>query len=358
MTVQPMTRTICAAALALSSLTLLGCSNADAQDKNDKKEQAVVTIPVEVTTAGEGAITANYQTTAVLEPESEADVISRVNGIVETLRVEEGDYVKKGQVLATLRDEEYRIKRDEMAAELASVKQELSRLEQMHKEGLVSADAYDKVKYRYQATKAQYDMAAYQHDNTVIRAPISGYIAERFVKVGNLVTQYEEKALFHIVAQETLQGIVYLPEKQLANVKVGQTALLYTAVSNEHPITANIERISPMIDSDTGTFKVVLQVNNSNGQLKAGMFAKVQMQYETHNNVVLLPRYAVVSVDDKHSVFRVNSENKAEKVDITIGFENESWVEVQQGIAAGDKVVTSGQNQLKDQTQVSVIPNA
>ena len=123
-------------------------------------------------------------------------------------------------------------------------------------------------------------------------------VAERNAKVGNLTESFQRERMFHVVEQKQLYGIVHLPEKELTRVHVNQEAYLNLAALNDQRVVANVARISPVIDSQTGTFKVTLKVSNSDNILKAGMFAQVKLNYDTHENATLLPRRALLHIDD------------------------------------------------------------
>ncbi len=342
-----------AALILTSSLLLNGCGQAGASDP--KAEEPPARIPVATAQVNLDSITSNFKTTAVLEARAEADVVSKANGIVEEILVEEGEYVKAGQILAHIRDEEYQIAASQAQAELSSAMQELRRIKDMAARDMISADAYDKLRFQVDLMQARYDMAALNLAETTIRAPISGHIAVRYVKTGNLVKQYEAKKLFHIVAMEQLQGNVHLPERELQNIRVGQTAQLRVSALPQKVVEATVERISPVVDTQSGTFKVVLNINNQDLDLKAGMFAHVSLNYATREQTVVVPRHAVSSLDSQYSVFTVDAEGIAHKVDVKIGFEDETRMEIIEGLTAGQQIVVSGQANLKDAALVEVI---
>lgn len=348
-----------AAVILTSSLLLHGCGQAGASNQSAEVEAKqvaqVARIPVATKTVGTSSITSSFKTTAILEAITETDVISKTNGIVEEILVEEGAYVKAGQVLARVRDDEYRIQAAQAQAELSSVQQELKRVQDMAERGMISADAFDKLRYQVELLQARYDMAALNLAETEIRAPISGYVAARHVKLGNLVKQYEAGKLFHLVASEQLEGQVHLPERELAQVTVGQSAVLRVAALPGQRLAAKVVRISPVVDTTSGTFRVVLAVDNSNNQLKPGMFAHVQLHYATHDDAITVPRHAVQSLDNQHSVFTVDADGVAHKVDVQIGFEDETHLEIVSGLNVGDQIVINGQANLKDAAFVEVI---
>lgn len=358
MNITTSTNRISVLALAtLLGLSVSACSDVGANGVQAKQQEQVqiARIPVATQTVVAGTITANFKTTATLEARDEADVTSKATGIIERILVEEGDYVEAGQVLAYMRDDEYQIQLAQASAELSSVKQELKRVKDMAERDMISADAYDKLRFQADLLKARYDMAALNLAETEIRAPISGYIAHRYVKPGNLVRQYEQNKLFHIVASDVLQGNVYLPERELQRVQVGQTAQLKLAALNNQVVEAKVARISPIIDTQSGTFKVVLHVKNSDSQLKPGMFAHVHINYATRNSTVTVPRYAVQSLDNQYSVFTVDAQGIARKIDVQIGFEDETHLEITSGLNVGDTIVINGQANLKDAAPVEIV---
>ncbi|MCW8831945.1 MAG: efflux RND transporter periplasmic adaptor subunit, partial [Colwellia sp.] len=210
------------AALAINTLLLSGCSETTA--KVEKEEEKEFAIPVTVASIERGSISANFHTTATLESRTEADIITRVTGIIEQLDIEEGDYVEKGQVLAKIDPRRYQLALDKADAELEGINQELQRLSLMAKKKLVSAQASDKLKYQHQAAVAARKLAELDLQDSQIIAPISGYISHRYVKPGHFTQGYQK--LFHIVDPSSLQAVVYLPEHQLSNVELNQQALL------------------------------------------------------------------------------------------------------------------------------------
>lgn len=344
---------ICALALT-TPLILSGCGEAEAVAEADKKEEKVIAVPVEVAELSNGAISSNYRTTAILEAKEEAFVVPRAQGIIEHIYVEEGDYVEKGQVLAQLEQERYRLSVARAKANLVGLEKELSKINKVYSKKLVSDDTYDKLSAQYKSAKATLALAELDLKETTVKAPISGYIAERNAKVGNLTESFQRARMFHIVEQKQLYGIVHLPEKELAKVHEQQQAKLSLSALNDQQITALVERISPVIDAKTGTFKVTLRVPNEDNHLKAGMFADVKLNYDTHNNAILLPRRALLSIDNNQNVF-VIKEGKASKIAVKTGYQDEGYVEIISGLSGDEQVVITGHQNLKDQAPVEIV---
>ncbi len=347
------------AAVLLSTSLLSACGDASAEDAKadaeQTEEQTVVSIPVEAEAVTAGDISSHYSTTAVLEAKEEAFVVARASGIIDAIYVEEGDYVEKGQVLAKLDAQRYELNLEKARAELLGLEQELAKINKVYSQKLVSDDVFDKLTAQHASAKASLALAELDLKEATIVAPISGYIAERNAKVGNLTESFQRERMFHIVQQKQLLGIVHLPEKELANIRNQQKAKLSIAAVGNQSVDAFVERISPVINASTGTFKVTLSVPNPDNILLAGMFAEVALEYDTHQNATLLPRKALLSIDNKDSVF-VITDGIAKKVAVTTGFQNANFVEVISGLNGNETVVTAGHHNLKDQSPVEVIP--
>jgi membrane fusion protein (multidrug efflux system) len=344
-------------AVLLMTTMLGGCGQVEAVNEDDAEVEVakLIPIPVEVGATTIGSISSNYATTAVLEAKEEAFVVARASGIIEEIMVEEGDYVEKGQVLAKLEPQRYILNLRRAAADLRGIEKELAKINKVFSQNLVSADTYDKITAQYESAKAVLALAQLDLKEATIVAPISGYIAERNAKVGNLTESFQRERMFHIVQIKDLYGIVHLPEKELAMVHKDQKASLKVAALNDKQIIAYVERISPVIDPSTGTFKVTLRVPNTENTLKAGMFTQVSLNYNTRENATLVPRKALISLDDKVNVFVVNAQGIATKRTIKIGYQEGNFVEVIEGLDANLQVVITGHQNLKNNAFVNVV---
>lgn len=342
------------ASLLGSSVLLSGCNDVNAIDATPEQAAEQIQIPVETAQVTVGSIASTYATTATLEATDEAFVVARASGIIEHILVEEGDYVEKGQVLARLDRKRYELALAKARAELAGIQQELDKVNKVYSQQLVSEDVYKKLQAQFDSTQASVRLAELDLAETTITAPISGYIAQKNAKVGNLTESFQRERMFHIVQQTTLQGIVYLPENELPNIALNQAATLRIPALGNNQVQAYVQRISPVIDAQTGTFKVTLKVPNSDETLKAGMFSEVALNYATHQDARLLPRQALLIVDNQPSVFVVK-DGLAQQVNIRTGFEQGNQIEVLEGLQGDEQVVTVGHQNLKDQTPVAVV---
>ncbi|MCP3126859.1 MULTISPECIES: efflux RND transporter periplasmic adaptor subunit [Shewanella] len=335
-------------ALPLLMISMLAACGEEEVAKKEEK----YAIPVETTTVVQGNVSSFYSTTATLEAPQEANVVSRISGLIESIAVEEGDRVQKGQVLAVIdsKRQQYDLNRSE--AEVKIIEQELNRLKKMNNKEFISADSMAKLEYNLQAAIAKKDLAELQVKESRVVSPIDGIIAKRYVKAGNMAQEFSD--LFYIVNQDELHGIVHLPEQQLTSLKLGQEAQVFNNQQSKNAIHAKVLRISPIVDPQSGTFKVTLAVPNQDARLKAGMFTRVELKYDTHENVITVPYSALINQDNRQALYVIDGTN-ANRREVQIGYREGDSVEIVSGINPGEQVVTRGQQNLKDQSLVEVI---
>lgn len=340
--------------VAFSLLLLIayfGCGNNSHSNPNNKNNEEVV-VPVEIAEIIEGDISAYFTGTATIEAEEETEVVAKVGGVVERLLVEEGDYVKAGQVLAKLDDEKIAVQLEQTKANLNKLENNYQRTKDLHEKKLVSTEVFQQARYEHEHQQAVYNLAKLDLDYTSIRTPISGIVARRLVKVGNMILP--NQATFEVTGLDPLIAVLHVPERQLPRLRVGQKTLLHIDALGADDFPGRIDRISPVVDPGTGTVKVTVEVHDTTRQLRPGMFARLRIIYNVHSGVVMAPKDAIMSEDRESAVFVVR-DSVAYRQFIEIGYTNSTHVEVLGGLQSGDTVVTTGKGSLKDSTKVEIV---
>ncbi len=343
------------AALALL-LTITACSKNVAADQTEKEKEAKAAadaaIPVEVAAPVRGEMLAMYSGTATLDAEADAEIIAKVGGEVRRILVEEGDRVKAGQVLAQLDDRQLRLQAAQTRAALAKAERDFNRQVELHAKGLVSAGAFENLKYDLDNQRAANDIASLSLSYSEIRAPFPGIVATRHIKLGQELAIGAK--IFRITDPTPLKASVFVPERELARLKPGQSATIAVDALAGRTFPAIVKLVSPTVDAATATFKVTLEVNDPKGDLKPGMFARVGIVFERRSDTLTIPRVALLDTDGSANVFVVNA-GKAEHRAIKTGLSNAGKVEVTEGLTGGEQVVVVGQNGLKDGNPVRVV---
>lgn len=326
--------------------------NIETQAENMEEVDSTAAIPVEMASATRGTISAYYSTTATLEAEDEAMVVAKVQGIVKELNVEEGDFIKAGEVMTRLEDEQLAIETSRAKANMDRLYNEYQRNKELYERELISAEQYENAKFEYESQKAEYDLAQLRLEYSQIKAPISGIVSQRLVKVGNMVNTDQE--VFKITDFDPLLAILHVPEHEMAKIKKNQEAVIRVDAIPNETFSGRVLRISPVIDSESGTFKVTVAVHDNSHQLKPGMFGRVRIVYDTRPNALMIPKEAVMNEDGANSVY-VLSNNLVFRRMIQTGYENGAHIEILEGLVDGDSVVTIGQSSLQDSALVQVV---
>jgi membrane fusion protein (multidrug efflux system) len=322
------------------------------QEDTDKSKESEELIPVEVTTIKRGTISDYILLSSNLETEKMADVYSRIQGLVQKIYVNEGDFVKKGQILMTLEADEYKLA--EERAQLSYLKQEsdFERMKAMFNKDLLSKEEFEQARYATQGLEVEWKEAKLNLSYTKITAPISGVIGDRLRKPGERIQPVDK--LFTVINTDEMIAVVYAPEKELGRVEKSQTAYITSDNIPGERFTASVKRVSPVVDPQSGTFKVTIGVRNKKNKLRVGMFINTHIVTATHQDAILIPKTAIVYENELMNVFVVK-DSVAHKINLKVGFQDHEKVEVLADIEEGDKVIVVGQAGLKDQTKVRIV---
>jgi RND family efflux transporter MFP subunit len=339
---------------ALLILALAGCGDGESSPQADEAPDEAP-IPVEVATVRLGSISAAYAATATLEADAEAQVVPRIGGQVVERLVEEGDPVNAGDVMARIDDDRLRLELVRAEAELSRLRQDLNRQREMHERSMIATEAFDRLRFEVEAQEAQVELARLELSYADITAPIDGVVSRRMVKVGNRVNNAEPA--FVVTALEPLIATLNVPERELSRLKTKQTATVRVDALPGESFSGRIERISPVVDATSGTFRVTVELTDHGQRLRPGMFGRFQIVYDNREDVVLVPVAAVMSEDARESVFVVE-DGEAERRSVTVGYRNNGDYEIVSGVEPGDRVVVTGQASLASGARVQVLDDA
>ncbi|MCC4586381.1 efflux RND transporter periplasmic adaptor subunit [Xanthomonas sp. NCPPB 1067] len=352
MTLLPRRSGPCAAALLITtSLLLGGCKAGEGQAKASDEKKAVDAVPVETAKAARRAVAASYTGTAALEPRAEAQVVAKTSGVALAVLVEEGQKVSAGQALVRLDPDRAHLAVAQSEAQLRKLENSYRRATQLVGQQLVSAADVDQLKFDVENSRAQHRLASLELSYATVQAPISGVIASRSIKTGNFVQI--NTPIFRIVDNSQLEATLNVPERELATLKSGQPVTLLADALPGQQFVGKVDRIAPVVDSGSGTFRVVCAFGKGGESLQPGMFGRIRIDYDQRKDALVIPRLALLD-DGEPAVFVVRN-GKASRVPVKLGYAEGPWLEVRQGLKEGDQVVTAGKVALRDGTAVQVI---
>lgn len=336
----------------LAALLLVGCKGGDDKPESAAEEKKAAPIPVEVAGLERGDVFAVYTGTASLETDADALVVAKVAGEVVEILAEEGDRVKEGQLLARLDGDRLRLEMERARANLRKLEQEYNRSVELFERGLVSSGAFEGQKYELEALRAIYRLAQLEYSYTQIKAPISGVVARRHIRVGNTISVNDP--VFQVTELDPLIAYIHIPEREFRRLEPGQSAELTLDAIPGQRFQAHVQRVSPIVDPVTGTFKVTMEVPDQGGRLKPGMFGRFNIVWDTRRDALLAPRVAIVDDDVSDSVF-VIEDGKAVRRTVRTGYARGAQVEIIDGLTGDEEIVVIGQSGLRDGANVEVV---
>lgn len=309
-------------------------------------------VPVEIVRVGRRPISLYFETNGTLEAENEVDLVARTSGPITRMSTEEGRQVRKGQLLAVLDDREIRAQLEAASVRLEETRQSFERVRTLHEKELLSRDTFDQAAAAFETAQADHDRLEIQLQYTRIEAPFSGLVVARYVKFAEFVQNGAR--LFRLSDFDPLLVRIQVPERELSRLRTGQSAEIRVEAFAERRFAAELLRISPVVDAETGTVRVTLEVQGE-GSLRPGMFARVFLEMESRPDALVVPKNALALDSLGNTVYVAADDGTAERRDLELGFRNEQLLEVLSGVEAGESVVVVGQDGLSDGTPIEIL---
>ncbi len=336
-------------------LALGACGKGPGKDgKAAEATKAPEAVPVEVAAVARRPIAASYTGTAPLEARGESQVVAKTSGVALQVYAEEGQFVDAGQVLVKLDSARAQLQAAQSAAQVRKLQANYARALKLAEQSLISANDLDQLKYDLENARAANRLANLEVSYANVRAPISGVVAQRSIKAGNFVQI--NTPIFRIVDAGRLEATLNVPEREVASLKPGMQVRLQVDALPGRDFTGTIDRIAPVVDAGSGTFRVITAFENG-GVLQPGMFGRFRIEHDQRTDALVMPRTALLEDEGAAAVFAVR-DNKAVRVPLTLGYADGQWVEVTKGLKAGEQVVTAGKVALREGSAVQVVGGA
>jgi membrane fusion protein (multidrug efflux system) len=292
--------------------------------------------------------------TAVGSLRSNESVVLRpeVSGRIATIGFRDGQAVRRGQLLvaldATLNEAEVAQAR----AEFDLAKSNLKRTEDLASKNFVSSSAQDQAASSLQVAEAKLKLAEARLAKMRIVAPFDGVVGIRNVSIGDYVKDGTD--LVNVEDIRTLKADFRLPERYFPQLKAGLPVELTADALPGGRYVGSIDAINPRVDASGRSLEVRARLDNTDGRLRPGMFARVRVLLGDRPNALMVPEEAVVPLGDDFFVYTV-ADGKAKRVRVKLGVRREAQVELLEGVNAGDQVVTAGIRVQRDGQPVRVI---
>ncbi len=363
---------IAVAVLALLSFRIVEALKTKEQAAAPRPGGSGPAVVVETAIADMAAFQETVELTGELRALAQVAVAPRVSGRLNQVLVDNGDFVQKGQLLATIDDlelqqqmrtaaasiqvAEARLRQDK--ANLENMESQLRRHESLYESKLVSLQALEDLRSQVQAGEAQRELAEaqinqaraslreleIQVEQTRLHAPMSGYVGDRLLHPGAQVSP--STAILSVLDLSRLKTIVAAPEQHLRNLRVGLPARIIVDAYPNESFKGTISRMSPFLDPATRAAEVEIIIPNRAALLKAGMFVRAAIVIRNIESLAV-PRESVVTRSSRNAVFLVE-EDKARLTEVKIGVSQQGKIQILEGLQPGQEVVAAGAQFLNE----------
>lgn len=306
-------------------------------------------LPVSVHIADLHLIEDGLTLPGTLVARERVEMASELAGRVVSINFKEGEFVKKGEILVKLNDDELQAQLVRAQYQYDLLSQKLERQKILLSKEAVSREEYDQASTEFNVLKQDIEQLEIKIEKMKIRAPFDGVIGFRNISLGALLVQGSKVATIVDVAHLILEFSI--PEKYVRNQLIGNS-VTFTIEGMGNTFAALIYAIDPEVDVQTHTMTLRAKFDNSKGLLKPGMYAKVSVISQKETPSVYVPNQAIVSGVKGHSVW-ILKDGKASLIQIQTGLRTVDMMEVISGVEKGDTVITTGLMQLREGMSVT-----
>ena len=330
--------------LLVAALAAVACANQGANQPAAPEE----TIPnVAVAKAVSRDVAQDNTYASTIQAYAVNNIAPQTAGRIRKINVEVGDYVTKGQILAEMD----RLQLDQTELQVQNDDIEYERLKGLYKEGGVSQSDFETAELSYKLRKTN---LANLRENTILRSPINGFVSARNFDAGDLFSM--SSPIFTVQQVTPVKLLVGISESEYTKVKKGQAVTLTVDAIPGQTFNGKIERIYPTIDPATHTFKVEVNVPNTDRVLRPGMYARVNVNFGFRHSVIV-PDQALVKQEGTGTrfIYVLKADNTVSYLPVTIGRHIGQEYEILSGLEEGATVVVKGQSTLRDGVKVNVL---
>lgn len=311
-------------------------------------------ISVRIAKVKKEAVDMDFSANGNFAPKQELNFLSENAGRVSSIYVDEGDQVKKGQVLARIDAEIINTDKETAQAALDNAIRDEARYASSFNTGGVTQQQLDQAKLATRNAKLRLQGAARKVSDANIKSPINGIVNKRYIEVGAFVTA-QGTQLFELVDVSKLKLKVNVNEAQVANLKVGNQVQIKSNVFPADNFSGKITFIAPKADG-TLNFPVEIEVdNNHKNTIKAGMYGTAIFKFPAQAPTITIPRGSFVGSVSSNQIFVLENGNIAKIRKVIAGRIINDNVEIIEGLKEGETAIISGQINLVDGSPVAPI---
>ncbi len=340
--------------LSLAALSACGTTNAASSATAEGADEGAV-HPVRVAEATAGDVREFITRVTTISAPDTVEVLPRIGGQIVELLVEEGQRVSAGQLIARLDDTQLRLTEERARAERDKLRYDCEQARRKLDYDIIGEEEYLEALHRYQQAEHDLQRAVFEREKTEIEAPIDGIVCRRHVSLGDTV--FTTAPLVTIVDPGRLEAEVLVPQDQIDRVALGNPVVLSIGGDSGRSVSGVVERISPIVETDSGTVRVAVAIPAGQQGILPGVFVRANIITGVQTGVTLVPREAIL-IENAMSVIYKVIDGIARRIPVEVGFPGAGGIQVRGDIEPGDSVIVAGARGLDDMTRVRVLASS
>lgn len=310
-------------------------------------------MPVDVDTARLDAVTDAVRATGRIEALQAVDLRPDETGRIVQLLFTEGQYVAKGTPLVRIDDAMPRAQAERARAERDLTVQQLARVQRLREQNASTPADLERAEAAARSAEAALGVLELQIERSTVRAPFAGVVGQRFVSAGDYVTSATR--LLTLQTVDPQRAVIEVPERHAVRLRRGQTVEFTVAAEPGRIFRAQVDFIDPVVQDANRTIVVKGRARNADGVLRPGMFIEARLATATRADAVVVPEDAIQPLRTANVVWAV-ADGKASRRVVQLGARSEGFVEVLNGVEAGELVVVGGLERMAEGMPLAPMP--
>ena len=308
--------------------------------------------PVEVAVARTDTVVDAILATGTIEAIQSIELRPEVQGRLTEIPASEGTEVAAGTPLFKVDDAELRALVAQLTAERDRATQALERTKELISQNAASAADLEDAEATARSRQAQLELQQVRLERTVVRAPFAGVVGQRFVSLGDYVTPSTRLTTLQTVDPQ--RAAFQVPERYAERLSRGQS-VTFRVAAVDREFTGTVDFVDPLVQVPARTILVKALVRNPRRLLKPGMFVEARLSMEVRPAAIVIPEDAIMPLEGSDFVW-VAADGTVSRRPVSLGVRSPGFVEVREGLAAGEQVVVGGLQQLFEGAPVTAIP--
>lgn len=329
--------------IAFASIAAVSCSKKQAAEQG-KGQRGKTLLPVNVVIVTPSSFSQQITVSGTISANEQVELKAESTGKLVEISFKEGDFVKQGQLLAKINDSEIQARLQKLKLDEKLAADDESRKKRLLEINALSQQEYDIALNKLEGIRSDISLTTAQIQKAEIRAPFSGRIGLRLVSPGTFVSS--TTVIANLIQTDPVKIDFSVPERYSSLIKVGEN-ITFNLSNNPNNLTAKIYAFEPTIDPQTRSMAVRSLTSNKDGLLIPGSFVKVNIAFNNLPNALLIPPQALSPELAGQKVYLIKK-GKAKESMVTLGVRTGNYVEVLDGIAAGDSLIITGLIQVKN----------